>query len=152
MISGNRRIPLVYSNQKAKDPVYMKYSPGSSRTVRIACICIPPIPPVVPTEATYYYDFTGDTTPSSGYVFVISPGTKIRINVTDSSLNNQSLFLNQLSLSTTIVITSIATPSTHLTFSVSSGTNQGSYWEYIVTLASSNGALSPPELVKITYS
>jgi photosystem II stability/assembly factor-like uncharacterized protein len=37
MISGNRRIPLVYSNSKAKDPILMKYSPGRLSLVKIGC-------------------------------------------------------------------------------------------------------------------
>ncbi len=42
MISGNRRIPLAYSNQKAKEPIFMKYVPASQRTVKIGCVCPPP--------------------------------------------------------------------------------------------------------------
>ena len=152
MISGNRRIPLVYSGEKGKDPVYFKYVPDKLRVIRFGCICPPVITTPVPTEATYYYNFTGNITPGTGFALVISTGTTVRINNIDSSGNNQTLFLTALSTASTITFTSIAAPTTFFNFSVNSAINQGSYWEYSVTLLTSNGLFSPPELVKITYA
>lgn len=45
MISGNRRIPLVYSNQKSKEPQYFRYVPEKLQVIKFSCICTP-IPPV----------------------------------------------------------------------------------------------------------
>lgn len=46
MISGNRRIPLIYSNQKEKEPQHFRYVPEKLRVVKLRCLCPPYVPPV----------------------------------------------------------------------------------------------------------
>lgn len=46
MISGNRRIPLIHSNSKSKEPQYFKYVPNKLRVVKFGCLCQPPTDPV----------------------------------------------------------------------------------------------------------
>lgn len=152
MISGNRRIPLVYSNQKAKDPVYMKYSPGSSRTVRIACICTPPaLPPPLPTEVFYRYYFNGSAQVKYATIIYVDP-VSIKISVTDTYGVDQTLFLQAMSTATTMTLTSVITPSITWNLTINSTTNDSNYWTYYYTLASYTGVLTDDEQIKITYS
>jgi len=50
MISGNRRVPLVHSTEKAKEPQYFKYVPDKLRVVKFGCICPPPPPTPPPPQ------------------------------------------------------------------------------------------------------
>lgn len=43
-----RKIPIVWSNPKAKDQKYSKYDPASGRVVQFGCNCAPPPSPPVP--------------------------------------------------------------------------------------------------------
>jgi hypothetical protein len=149
IISGNRRIPIVYSSQKAKDQQFFKYVPEKLRVIKLSCICIPPTPPV--TSAFYFYNFTNIAPPGPNYAIARSL-TLIQINIIDSNNTNQSTFLNTLSTASTITYTSNTSPSNYITFTVTSASNQTSYWSYNVTILNSNGSLSSNELIKITYA
>lgn len=146
-----RRVPLIWSSPKEKVQTNLKFNPATSRLENIV-FSYAYSNPIKVVEAIYYYNFTGNTLPGNGYALVVLSGTKLRINNFDSANTNQSVFLNTLSSASTITYTSIANPSNYITFSVTSSSNQVSYWEYNITLIASNGSLSPPELIKITYT
>jgi len=152
IISGNRRVPLVYGSSK-KTPNY-RYNYGLPSATRIGCNCFVKITPTPPptTSATYLYNFTGNIPPGSAFATVIAPGNKLRINIIDIFNNNQTSFLTSLSSATTITFTSFNTPSNFINFTVSSYLSSPLYWEYNVTIGTFNGALVANEKIIITYS
>jgi hypothetical protein len=92
MISGNRRIPLVYSNEKDKDPTYFKYVPGNLRVIKFGCVCPPPPPDVCtpPTSVDFQIvdsNFLSITFPSGNLIAEYSADL---FNVTDNvvAVNN----------------------------------------------------------------
>lgn len=57
-----RKIPLVWSNPKAKDQKYSRYDPTSGRVVQLGCDCRPPPsppPPPVPEPISLEYVSNG---------------------------------------------------------------------------------------------
>ena len=147
MISGNRRVPLVYGSSK-KAPSY-SYNPAMSRSVRVCFRCPTIIPP---TSATYLYNFTSDIPPGPSFATVIAPGNRLRINIIDLFNSNQTTFLTMLSSATTITYTSFNTPANFISFTVNSYSSSPLYWEYNVTLGTFNGSLSANEKIIITYN
>lgn len=158
MISGNRRIPLVYSNQKAKDPIFFRYMPDKLRIIKFGCVCSQPTPPApIPTEVfyRYYLAFLDDPNISGrlNYATIIfDTPISIKISVTDINGVDQTQFLQQMSTATTITLRSVITPTTYYNLTITSFTSDSAYWTYYYTLLSSFGSLIDDEQIKITYS
>ena len=47
IISGKRRVPLVYNSQKGKEQQFFKYVPSSLRVIKLGCDCVPSIQSLV---------------------------------------------------------------------------------------------------------
>jgi len=157
MISGKRRIPLVYSNQKAKDPIYFKYVPDKLRIIKFGCLCPPPIP-LIPEYVLV--SGTNGVNPGSGNFTIIlsgavDPGTLLPIYVlqfsnTFKNSSDATSFLNNMSTATSISL--IKDVSNFYNFTRLTSTNNGSYWSFNTVVTSLSGGFNFGDTVTLTYS
>ncbi len=150
MISGKRRIPLVYSNQKAKDPIFYRYIPQQLRLVKFGYSIPVTIP--IPTEVFYRYFFGGITGRTKYATIIFETPISIKISVTDINDVDQTNFLQKMSTATTITLTSVTNPTIYYNLTITSFTSTSFYWTYYYTLGTYNGSLVDDEQIKITYS
>jgi len=155
MISGNRRIPLVYSNQKAKDPVYMKYVPSQNRVIKFGCLC--PLTPVIPQYNVVIRSIGVDPGTTNMSVTIsgsTDPITSLPIYVlqfsnTFKNFSSASNFLLGMSTSTTITVTKDS--NNYYSFTLLSSTNNGSYWSFNTIVSSFLGGFGPGDTITVTY-
>ena len=149
MISGKRRIPLVYSNQKAKDPIFYRYIPQQLRLVKFG-YSIPVSVPIL-NEVFYRY-FVGESGRAKYATIIYKDPISIKISVTDINGVDQTQFLQQMSTATTITLRSVTTSSNYMNLTIKSFTSTPFYWTYEYILGLNNGLLNDNEQIKITYS
>lgn len=156
MISGNRRIPLVYSNQKAKEQITYRYSPVIKGILRVNCCPPVPIPPPVNTDPVFLsVTATGDPGSGNWAPEFISFPTNISLLISIYNVYSQDVspFLNALKTANTITITKVGNPSINATFNnIIGAVNLTTYWKYSVSASVLNGNIVPGDTVIFSYT
>lgn len=150
MISGNRRVPLVYGSSK-KTPSY-SYNPAMSTAIRV-CFRCPPAPQVNNQPIFQAVSATpGD--PGSGNLtiqLISYPTVELRVSIYNIYSVNISTFLSAMATATTINIQKIGDPSQFANLTRNSATNNTTYWAYGATIAGGSGTVSPGDYVITSY-
>ena len=153
MISGNRRIPLVYNSSK-KTPGYA-YNAMLSRPIRIGCLTCPPASAQANNSPVFQVVTATPGNPGNGNLTIelfSFPTVELRVNINNIYSANVSSFLSAMASATTITIQKNDNPAIFATLTKTSATNNTLYWSYGASISGGVGVISAGDYVLISYS